>query len=383
MSLLVKLELQKLIRRKYLFVGAILLIIYTLFWFFVCAVNHAATFPIHTKNGCLLEGRQAALYNKVLYEQYAGELTDEKVAEILDDFQTLRNRYETTHSDLFNAPLIYEDFSMFKATDENAFEKSLSQYGYISVNSSDIPNFDTPLYFTFSSTWETAADIFYYGSFGIALLLLIALAPLFAEEYSSGAAGVILTTRYGKNKIIAAKCIVSLIIATVVVILFAAFVISLCGIYFGGLTGWQADIQTQFGSLLMPVPLRMNNFQFFIFSVLMYWLSSIGVAALICCCSALCKRYLTAFVAGAVIYIAPYFIRQFSVGGAAVGELILLFPVCSAKAQQVVRTSEHKLINLLPVACEMPIWIELFTAVSIFALFFLAYKHFSKHQVMN
>ena len=149
MSLLVKLELQKLIRRKYLFVGAILLIIYTLFWFFVCAVNHAATFPIHTKNGCLLEGRQAALYNKVLYEQYAGELTDEKVAEILDDFQTLRNRYETTHSDLFNAPLIYEDFSMFKATDENAFEKSLSQYGYISVNSSDIPNFDTPLYFTF------------------------------------------------------------------------------------------------------------------------------------------------------------------------------------------------------------------------------------------
>ena len=135
MSLLIKLELQKLIRRKYLFVGAILLIIYTLFWFFVCAVNHAATFPTHTETGRLLEGRQAALYNKVLYEQYAGELTDEKVAEILDDFQTLRNRYEATHNDLFNAPLIYEDFSMFNATDENAFEKSLSQYGYISVNS--------------------------------------------------------------------------------------------------------------------------------------------------------------------------------------------------------------------------------------------------------
>lgn len=129
MSLLVKLELQKLIRRKYLFVGAILLVIYTLFWFFVCAVNHAATFPTHTETGRLLEGRQAALYNKVLYEQYAGELTDEKVAEILDDFQTLRNRYETTHSDLFNAPLIYEDFSMFKATDENAFEKHYPNMG--------------------------------------------------------------------------------------------------------------------------------------------------------------------------------------------------------------------------------------------------------------
>jgi hypothetical protein len=380
---LVKLELQKLIRRKYLFVGAILLIVYTLFWFFVCAVNHDATFPTHTENGLLLEGRQAALYNKTLYEQYAGELTDEKVAEILGDFQTSRNRYEATHSDLYNAPKIYEDFSMFIATDENAFEKSLSQYGYVSVSSSDIPNFDTPLYFTFSSTWKTAADIFYNSSFGVAFLLLIALAPLFAEEYSSGAAGVILTTRYGKNKIIAAKCIVSLIVATVAVILFAAFVISLCGIYFGGFTGWQADIQTQFGSLLMPVPLRMNNLQFYIFSILMYWLSAIGVAALICCCSAFCKRSLSAFVASAVIYIVPYFIRQFGIGGTVVGELMLLFPVCSAKAQQVMRTSEHKMIDLLPVTCEMPIWIALFTGVSIFVLFFFAYRHFSKHQVMD
>ena len=46
-----KVRTSKLIRRKYLFVGAILLILYTLFWFFVCAVNHAATFPTHTETG--------------------------------------------------------------------------------------------------------------------------------------------------------------------------------------------------------------------------------------------------------------------------------------------------------------------------------------------
>ena len=164
---------------------------------------------------------------------------------------------------------------------------------------------------------------------------------------------------------------------------FAVFVISLCGIFFGGFTGWQADIQTQFGSLLMPVPLRMNNLQFFMFSILMYWLSAIGVAALICCCSAFCKRSLSAFVASTAIYAVPYFIRQFGIGGTAVGELMLLFPVCSAKVQQVVRTSEHKMIDLLPLTCEMPIWIALFTAVSIFVLFFLAYRQFSKHQVLE
>lgn len=127
--------------------------------------------------------------------------------------------------------------------------------------------------------------------------------------------------------IIVAKCIASMIVATVAVILFATFVISICGIYFGGFTGWQADIQTQFGSLLMPVPLRMNNLQFFMFSILLYWLSAIGVAALICCCSAFCKRSLSAFVASTVIYAVPYFIRQFGIGGTVVGELTLHRPL--------------------------------------------------------
>ena len=112
------------------------------------------------------------------------------------------------------------------------------------------------------------------------------------------------------------------------------------------------------------------------FSILLYWLSSTGAAALICCCSAFCKRSLSAFVASTVIYAVPYFIRQFGIGGTVVGELMLLFPVCSAKAQQVVRTSEHKMIGLLPVTCEMPIWIAVFTAILIFVLFFLTYRHF-------
>ena len=126
-----------------------------------------------------------------------------------------------------------------------------------------------------------------------------------------------------------------------------------------------------------------KRYEFFMFSILLYWLSAIGVAALICCCSAFCKRSLSAFVASTVIYAVPYFIRQFGIGGTVVGELMLLFPVCSAKAQQVVRTSEHKMIDLLPVTCEMPIWIAVFTAILIFVLFFLTYRHFSKHQVLG
>lgn len=79
MRLLTKLELDKLIRRKYLLLGGLLLLGYSSFMFFSCCMNSSPTFPVETADGVEVTGRAAALYNKSVYEQYAGELTDEAV----------------------------------------------------------------------------------------------------------------------------------------------------------------------------------------------------------------------------------------------------------------------------------------------------------------
>ena len=91
MRLLTKLELDKLIRRKYLLLGGLLLLGYSSFMFFSCCMNSSPTFPVETADGVEVTGRAAALYNKSVYEQYAGELTDEAVAHVLDDFVDLRD----------------------------------------------------------------------------------------------------------------------------------------------------------------------------------------------------------------------------------------------------------------------------------------------------
>lgn len=69
------------------------------------------TFPVETADGVEVTGRAAALYNKSVYEQYAGELTDEAVAHVLDDFVDLRDAHGE-HS--FNWPVIYDNFSIFE-----------------------------------------------------------------------------------------------------------------------------------------------------------------------------------------------------------------------------------------------------------------------------
>jgi len=381
LRLLIKLELQKLFRRKYVVGGALILLAYTLFLFFGYGMHSRVTFPVNTEDDSLLEGRAAMLYNKEIYEQYAGELTDKNVAEILNDYWNLREKQEMEYSHLTNVPIIYEDFALFKVTDYDNNDRALSSYGNISINATDLPKFEKPLFFTFSYAWRTIFNILYNANIVFALFLLITIAPLFAEEYSSGADGVILTTRYGKSKGIYAKMVVALLVATLAVVAFALFVLLICGLYFNGLTGWQADVQTQFDSLLMLVPIRMNNLQFYLFAVSMYWLSAIGTAMLSCCCSAMCKKTFTACITSSVLYLIPVLPRQIGVVNEFVRECMLIFPVWASKSEQVLRTSEHKYVNLLPIACEMPIWIAIFTLFATIVLLRISYKSFSTHQV--
>ena len=230
MRLLTKLELDKLIRRKYLLLGGLLLLGYSSFMFFSCCMNSSPTFPVETADGVEVTGRAAALYNKSVYEQYAGELTDEAVAHVLDDFVDLRDAHGE-HS--FNWPVIYDNFSIFRAADQADRERS--EYGYISVADAGVLSFHSPLVFSFDYTWQTAFNILFNSNVVFAIFLLIVLAPVFSEEYSSGAANVILSTRYGKSKVIQAKFTAAFLIAAISAVIFCVVILLACGAYFAGL----------------------------------------------------------------------------------------------------------------------------------------------------
>ena len=128
---------------------------------------------METADGVEVTGRAAALYNKSVYEQYAGELTDEAVAHVLDDFVDLRDAHGE-HS--FNWPVIYDNFSIFRAADQADRERS--EYGYISVADAGVLSFHSPLVFSFDYTWQTAFNILFNSNVVFAIFLLIVLAPV-------------------------------------------------------------------------------------------------------------------------------------------------------------------------------------------------------------
>lgn len=115
----------------------------------------------------------------------------------------------------------------------------------------------------------------------------------------------------------------------------------------------------------------------FLVVMLFYWLSAVGTAVLACCCSALCKKSLIALIMSGVLYFLPYFPMKL---GGVLGEWMFIFPIWSAKAQWVLRTAEHKLVNLLPLSCEMPVWIVIFTLIFTVVSFLITCKSFSEYQ---
>lgn len=251
---LTRLELIKLCRKK-------ITIAVTLFCLLATAIIFSLPFlqyQIWDESGTMLTRGDAVSYRKATYENYlSGTLTEERITQDMSE-------YQKKHSDPAN--LITQRGGEKSFTDEIYFHYlapresylnmignaySNNEYGatnILQVNLENGANFyktrqetigeriqsDKNLSEVERSYWEekslSVASPFNYGyvlgwaKFGDAADMLIicilgiciAVAPIFASEYQSGTDAIILSTRYGKNKVIGAKVLTAFLYGTIV-----------------------------------------------------------------------------------------------------------------------------------------------------------------------
>lgn len=79
-----------------------------------------------------------------------------------------------------------------------------------------------PFYFDYYDGWERMSSSFsIFLALVVSAIIVISLSPVFSDEYSQKTDAIILTTKYGKNKVIVAKLISSFIFTLVVYLFFA------------------------------------------------------------------------------------------------------------------------------------------------------------------
>ncbi|MBM7097712.1 hypothetical protein JSY36_18410 [Bacillus sp. H-16] len=150
----------------------------------------------------------------------------------------------------------------------------------------------------------------------LAVLILVGLSPVFADEHGKRMAGLLLATKHGRKKLVTAKLLAGITyIATIFVSLHVVNTV-IHVVKFGGLGGWDAPIQSLWPSMFAwwspygQSPFAWNVLEFWGATLTVQFFGSLVFGVLVLVCSQLTRNAMVAFFISGCVLAAPYVIRQ-------------------------------------------------------------------------
>lgn len=290
MKLLIKYELLKIIRRKFTFIVMAASLIVTAFLFALPVMQY----QIYNQEG-VIKGTDGIKYKKEQYKEISAVMTEQYIYDTVNKYQQLfknpdnvgydgsekfligdaywdfvapREKLLNVIAANFDAPGEYSGFNKLPDLDmddganfyEARAEKikallneqsrglSKEQKDYwINMNN----KVKVPFQYGYYEAWEIIISSFELLIFAL-LTICIVIAPVFSGEYQAGTDALILSGRYGKTKLAAAKIISSFVFG---MLSFTLHLVIACGIPLAafGADGWNRPLQI--ANTAIPYPL--------------------------------------------------------------------------------------------------------------------------------
>lgn len=136
----------------------------------------------------------------------------------------------------------------------------------------------------------------------IAFIIAICLAPLFSNEYASHMDALILSSRYGKNKAIAAKLLTGVTFAAGITILYLGITLLELSLLYG-FHGWKLPVQACRTGFPLTLPIHM--LQMLAISIVCAVCASCMVAAVVMFCSAKIKSSFLVIIISTLFLFLP------------------------------------------------------------------------------
>ncbi|WP_080802768.1 ABC transporter permease subunit [Arabiibacter massiliensis] len=229
-----------------------------------------------------------------------------------------------------------------------------------------------PLAYGYAGGWADVMACIGFLAFAMVAVCVV-LTPVFAGEYQDRTDAVLLATRYGRSKLVAAKIIASLLFTTAYFALATAIIMGVALAFFGAGGG---DLPVQVLSLGIPYDLTMAEATWT--AVGLGYLMTLGLAGLTLLLSSKLRSQLAIFAVCAALIFLTGMIP--SGGSGALLHVLYLFPINAL--------SDQVLYNSLVSYTAGPFVIDLVGVLAIaYALVLLACtplaaRAFRRHQVM-
>ena len=187
-------------------------------------------------DGVEYRGVAAIKQDRRMAKKYEGPLTDEKVKAIAAEYGLMHFDAET-----FNEESNFLNQMLFS---NGLCDGYIESWSDLQQPAHTVPVAQTELGSVCASAGVQPQLAYFRGwsilsvQLGIAgimgcMLLMMALTPVFAEEYSTGTANILLSTMHGRKKDIAARFGAALLFSLGSFVLLGAFIVALCGLFYG------------------------------------------------------------------------------------------------------------------------------------------------------
>lgn len=183
---------------------------------------------------------------------------------------------------------------------------------------------ETPYEYGYHAGWKSLFQCFELLMIPI-IAICICVAPVFAGEYQTGADSVILSTRYGKSKLIKAKILATFLFALIV---FSINILLAVGIQLAafGIDGWNLPLQI----LNVTVPYNVSMLEAAIVCIVTLYLVLTGMVAFTLLLSAKLKTSFVVLVIDILVILLPVFIGLSGTNGI-LNHILMLFPYMASQ----------------------------------------------------
>lgn len=376
MRQLIRFEIGKMLRRPLVLASLIGLT------FFMAIMEYNWVVPgygavVAAANGqrVTLENFEAIQASKEISAIYSGPFTDEKVRAIIEAYDMPDSFWEANGLDP-NTERYYSHNLMYDILSINGFVDHDGGYSGLTVE--DVFGALTPdLTIGYSTGWECTVYMLLYTFLTWGCILVIIVAPVFSEEYTSHMDALILTGIHGRKKCTVAKTIASFIIAIMgSVSCLAVSTLLLLAVH--GSMGWDSSVQLGELQMFERVSYQMNWLQAYGLACLAWFGGILVLTSIVLVVSALAKNSFSALVIAFAIYVVPMFL-PWSLLPESVEFWGYLFPINQMQLMNLFAINKLSLgsLEFAPIFLAVPI-----TVIALIAGILWAKKEFSNHQVV-
>jgi len=328
MKSIVKFELDKIIQNKS-FAGGLIVSLIVLAGILFIGFHYSQLNISGDKTG---EGME--LYHEVV-KKSSGDFTDQKVQDILanyiDRFQS--TDVENEPSDLFS----WQTGEVFFPEDENIYLKindaitqnekiTIDQINLKTIQEVGFTEFETPLKIGSYVTWYDLYKVMNQLFILTIMITILICSLVFSGDTSRNMNQLLLSTKFGRNKLTISKIIAATLISIFVFIFIQIISLVSFYIYNSGFSGWDVSIQTNFSLKLFGFPVELNHLQVFLLFIAFHFISMLSIVGLTIYISSVTRSPFSSLIISLGLFFLPKALTEIFKRGI-VYKLLNLFPI--------------------------------------------------------